>query len=109
MGKVRVSAFSVSLDGFAAGPGQDLQHPFGVGADEVPAWLRKTQMFHKMIGQPGGATGIDNDVAQSSMENHRRFDHGPKHVRLDPRSVAATMPGKAGGDPIRHITCRCSC
>ena len=69
MGIVRVSAFSVSLDGFAAGPGQDLQHPFGLGADEVPAWLRKTQMFHKMIGQPGGATGVDNDVAQSSMEN----------------------------------------
>lgn len=69
MGKVRVSAFSVSLDGYAAGPGQDLQHPFGVGADEVPAWLRKTQMFHKMMGKPGGATGIDNDMAESSMEN----------------------------------------
>jgi dihydrofolate reductase len=69
MGKVRVSAFSVSLDGFAAGPGQDLQHPFGVGADEVPAWLRKTKMFHEMIGQPGGTTGIDDDVARGSMEN----------------------------------------
>jgi dihydrofolate reductase len=69
MGKVRVSAFSVSLDGFAAGPGQDLQHPFGLGADEVPAWLRKTKMFHEMIGQPGGTTGIDDDVARGSMEN----------------------------------------
>jgi dihydrofolate reductase len=69
MGKVRVSAFSVSLDGFAAGPDQDLQHPFGLGADEVPAWLRKTKMFHEMIGQPGGTTGIDDDVARSSMEN----------------------------------------
>jgi dihydrofolate reductase len=69
MGKVRVSAFSVSLDGFAAGPGQDLQHPFGVGADAVPAWLRQTKMFHDMIGQPGGTTGIDDDVARSSMEN----------------------------------------
>ncbi|QDW40951.1 dihydrofolate reductase [Bradyrhizobium sp. KBS0727] len=69
MVKVRVSAFSISLDGFAAGPGQDLQHPFGVGADQIPAWLRQTQMFHEMIGQPGGATGVDNDVAKSSMEN----------------------------------------
>jgi len=68
MGNVRVSAFSVSLDGFAAGPGQDLQHPFGVGADEIPAWLRKTKMFHEMIGQPGGATGVDDDVARRSME-----------------------------------------
>lgn len=68
MGKVRVSAFSVSLDGFAAGPGQDLQHPFGVGADDIPAWMRQTQMFHEMIGRPGGATGVDNDVALRSME-----------------------------------------
>jgi len=68
MGNVRVSAFSVSLDGFAAGPGQDLQHPFGVGADEIPAWLRKTKMFREMIGQPGGATGVDDDVARRSME-----------------------------------------
>jgi dihydrofolate reductase len=69
MGKVRVSAFSVSLDGFAAGPGQDLQHPFGLGADEVPAWLRQTKMFHEMIGRPGGTTGIDDDIARASMEN----------------------------------------
>ena len=69
MGKVRVSAFSVSLDGFAAGPGQDLQHPFGIGADEVAAWMRQTRMFHEMIGQPGGSTGVDNDIAKSSMEN----------------------------------------
>ena len=69
MGKVRVSAFSVSLDGYAAGPDQDLQHPFGVGADKIPAWLRQTRMFHEMIGQPGGSTGVDNDFARSSMEN----------------------------------------
>ena len=59
----------MSLDGFAAGPGQDLQYSFGIGADEVPAWMRKTQMFHEMIGQPGGSTGVDNDIAKSSMEN----------------------------------------
>ena len=69
MGKVRASAFSVSLDGFTAGPGQDLQHPFGVGADGLTTWMRQTQMFHEMIGQPGGTTGIDHDVARSSMED----------------------------------------
>ncbi len=69
MGKVRASAFSVSLDGFAAGHSQSLEHPFGVNGGEIPAWMRQTRMFHDMIGQPGGATGVDDDVAKSSMEN----------------------------------------
>ena len=39
MGKVRASAFSVSLDGFGAGLNQDLEHPFGVSGLEVANWL----------------------------------------------------------------------
>ena len=69
MGKVRASAFSVSLDGFAAGHSQDIEHPFGVNGGEIPGWMRETKVFHEMIGQPGGSTGVDNDVAGGSMEN----------------------------------------
>lgn len=69
MGKVRASAFSVSLDGFAAGPNQDLQHPFGVGADGLTTWLLKTRMFHEMTGREGGTTDIDDQFARGSMEN----------------------------------------
>jgi dihydrofolate reductase len=69
MGKVRASAFSVSLDGFGAGPHQDIQHPFGVGGMVVPGWLLKTRMFHEMIGQEGGATDTDDRFARKSMEN----------------------------------------
>jgi dihydrofolate reductase len=69
MGKVRASAFSVSLDGFGAGPNQDLEHPFGVGGLEVANWLRKTRMFHEMIGQDGGTTDTDDHFARDSMKN----------------------------------------
>ena len=69
MGKVRASAFSVSLDGFGAGPNQDLQNPFGVGGMIIPAWMLKTRMFHEMIGKEGGATDIDDRFARGSMEN----------------------------------------
>src|ERR1700681_852739 len=68
MGKVRASAFSVSLDGFGAGPNQDLEHPF-VGGMELTNWLFKTQMFHEMIGQVGGTTDTDDRFARNSMEN----------------------------------------
>ena len=69
MGKVRAAAFSVSLDGFAAGPRQDIDNPMGAGGMQLHAWVLKTQMFHKMTGQEGGATGVDNDFAEAAMEN----------------------------------------
>jgi dihydrofolate reductase len=69
MGKVRASAYSVSLDGFGAGPNQDLQHPLGVGGGELTTWLFKTRTFQEMIGQEGGATDIDDHFARKSMEN----------------------------------------
>jgi dihydrofolate reductase len=69
MGKVRACAFSVSLDGFGAGPNQDLHHPLGVGGAELTTWLIKTRMFHEMIGDEGGTTDIDDQFARKSMEN----------------------------------------
>lgn len=69
MGKVRACAFSVSLDGFGAGPNQDLHHPLGVGGAELHTWLFKTRMFHEMIGDEGGTTDIDDQFARKSMEN----------------------------------------
>ena len=69
MSKVRVAAFSVSIDGFGAGPRQDLQNPLGVRGTELHDWLFHTEIFKKMAGQSGGTTGVDNDFAARSFEN----------------------------------------
>jgi dihydrofolate reductase len=69
MSKVRVAAFSVSIDGFGAGPRQDLQNPLGVRGTELHTWFFHTALFKKMYGQGGGSTGIDNDMAVQSFEN----------------------------------------
>jgi len=69
LSKVRVSAFSVSLDGFGAGPRQDLENPLGVRGIELHAWAHQTEMFRKMHGQGGGTRGIDNEFAAGSFEN----------------------------------------
>ena len=69
MSKVKVSAFTVSIDGFGAGPRQDKSNPLGVGGTELHAWMRKTRMFHKMFEGTGGTTDVDNDFAEKSMEN----------------------------------------
>ena len=48
MGKLRVAAYSVSLDGFGAGPRQDLENPIGVRGLELHAWFLKTAAFRNM-------------------------------------------------------------
>ena len=69
MAKVKVAAFSISLDGFAAGPRQDLHNPLGVRGTELHQWFFPTESFKKMQGQNGGSTGIDNDMAAQSFDN----------------------------------------
>jgi len=67
--KVKVGAFSVSIDGFGAGPRQDLQNPLGVRGTDLHNWFFHTEIFKKMHGQSGGTTGIDNDFAGCSFDN----------------------------------------
>jgi len=69
MSKVRVAAFSVSLDGFGAGPHQDLKNPLGVRGLELHTWIVHTEMFKKMQGQSGGKRGVDNDLVSQSFDN----------------------------------------
>ncbi len=69
MSKVRVAAFSISIDGFGAGPRQDLNNPLGVRGLELHGWFQDTEEFRRMHGQAGGTRGIDNDLAAQSFEN----------------------------------------
>jgi dihydrofolate reductase len=70
MTKVRVSCFSISLDGYGAGPEQTQQKPLGVGGEQLHGWFGPTKTFRKnVLGQEGGTTGPDNDFAAASFEN----------------------------------------
>lgn len=69
MSKVTVSAFSVSLDGYGAGPDQTLQTPLGRGGEELHTWMLSTKTFLGLTGKQGGTEGIDNDFAARSFEN----------------------------------------
>lgn len=69
MSRLRVQSFSVSLDGYGAGPNQDLKNPLGVGAPAIFEWFFPTATFKQMTGQPGGTTGIDNQYACRGFEN----------------------------------------
>ncbi len=73
MTRVRVAGFSLSLDGFGAGPEQSLQDPLGKRGPELHNWLYGTRMFQTMIGKEGGSDGVDQDFARRSMEGFGAF------------------------------------
>lgn len=108
MSKVRVGAFSVSIDGFGAGPRQDLSNPLGVRGLELHAWFRETEVFTKMQGQCGGTTGIDNDFAEGSFDNVGAWILG--EICLGRFVVLGRMThGRAGGARILRIIRRFLC
>jgi dihydrofolate reductase len=73
MSRLRVNAFSISIDGYGAGPNQDLANPLGVGGMALHTWVFGTRTFQKIHGAPGGeatgSQGVDDDFCARSFEN----------------------------------------
>jgi len=69
MTKLRVQAFTISLDGFGAGPNQGLEQPLGVGGETLHGWMIPTRTFQETHGDGGGTTGVNDDFAARSFEN----------------------------------------
>ncbi len=62
--KLRVHNFSISLDGYGAGPNQDIDNPLGVGGAAIHEWAFATRTCQKMFGNTdGGSSGVDDDFA----------------------------------------------
>ena len=100
MSKVRVHAFTISLDGYGAGPDQDLKNPLGVGGMTLHQWFVTTRTFQQIFGKDGGETGIDDDFAARGVRESRRVDPRPQHVRSGARAVAGReLEGLVGRQP----------
>jgi dihydrofolate reductase len=78
MSKFRVHAFSISLDGYGAGPEQSLKNPLGVGGETLHEWFVPTRTFQAMRGKEdafqefapaAGTTGPDDDFAARGFAN----------------------------------------
>jgi dihydrofolate reductase len=61
MARLLVRNFSISLDGYAAGPRQDLDHPLGIGGRQLHDWIFATRSGNQMIGMEGGNEGLDDE------------------------------------------------
>ncbi len=69
MPRLRVHAFSISLDGYGAGPSQDVKNPLGIGGEELHRWFFPTRTFQAMYGQEPGTTGVDDTFAARGFED----------------------------------------
>ena len=71
MAKLRVHNYSMSLDGYVAGPDQSLEEPLGIGAEALHEWVFATPSGRRMMGQdPGDAeAGIDEDFFLAGLDN----------------------------------------
>jgi dihydrofolate reductase len=105
MFKLRVESFTISLDGFGAGPDQSLENPLGVGGAALHQWAFTTRTFQKhLFGAPGGQIGIDDDFAARGFDNVGawilgRNMFGP--IRGPWRDD--TWKGWWGDDPVYHV------
>ena len=68
MSKLLVRSFAISIDGFGAGPNQDIQNPLGVGGPALVEWLFHTRTWQEMHGKEGGETGADDDFAAQGFQ-----------------------------------------
>jgi dihydrofolate reductase len=68
MSRLRAS-FAISLDGYGAGPGQDLDHPLGIGGVALHEWVFATRTFRQIHGTDGGVTGTDDDFVARGFHN----------------------------------------
>jgi dihydrofolate reductase len=71
MSKLRVESFTISLDGFGAGPDQTLHEPLGVGGRSLHGWAMATRTFQQKVfgGDGGETTGVDEDLAARGFHN----------------------------------------
>jgi len=102
---VRVNAFTISIDGYGAGPNQDINNPLGLGGTDLHQWLVSTRTFQKtLFGKDGGTTGIDDDFAVRSFENVGAWILG-RNMFAPSRGAWSDMSWKGwwGDNPPYHV------
>lgn len=69
MSRLRVNSFSISIDGYGAGPNQSLEEPLGTGGESLHDWIVSTKTFKQLYGDDGGTTGEDDAFVARGFDN----------------------------------------
>jgi len=103
MSKLRVHCFCISMDGFGAGPRQDLENPLGIGGEALHEWFVETRTFQTMLGKGGGETGADDGFAARGLENIGAWILGRNMFGPIRGSWSGDWKGWWGQNPPYHV------
>jgi dihydrofolate reductase len=103
--RVRVESFTISLDGYGAGPQQDLANPLGIGGTDLHQWLFPTHTLQQtLFGNDDGTTGIDDDFAARGFKNVGAWILGRNMFSPDRGPwVDMSWKGWWGDNPPYHV------
>jgi dihydrofolate reductase len=104
MARIRVESFTISLDGYGAGPDQDINNPLGIGGMDLHQWFIPTRTFQRIHGTGDGTTGIDDDFAARGFQNIGAWILG-RNMFGPVRGPWADLSWKGwwGDDPPYHV------
>ena len=104
MTRVRVESFTISLDGYGAGPNQSVENPLGVGGEALHEWIVGTRSWRQLHGKPGGASGVDDDFAARGAKQMGAWILG-RNMFGPVRGAWPDMNWKGwwGDDPPYHV------
>ena len=68
MSRLRVNAFGISVDGYGAGPGQDLDNPMGIGGMALHEWVLGTKTFQRLHAD-FAESPIGDEVAREDVDD----------------------------------------
>jgi dihydrofolate reductase len=104
MQKLRVESFTISADGFGAGPNQSLEYPLGVGGEDLHQWFIPTKIFQQyVLGKSEGTTGVDNELAENGFKNIGAWIMGRNMFSPYRGSPNLNWKGWWGENPPYHV------
>ena len=83
MPRLRVHSFTISLDGYGAGPNQGLDSPLAAGGVALHEWIFAIRTFRQMSAGDGGTTGIDDNFAARGFTNIGAWIMGERSGRCE--------------------------
>lgn len=93
---------SISLDGFAAGPNQSLDHPLGEGAERLHRWAFENAGWREQHGMDGGSAGVDAEVSKEVVQGVGAYVMGRNMFGGGPGPWDGTWRGWWGEEPPFH-------
>jgi dihydrofolate reductase len=101
MSKLKLN-ITMSLDGYVAGPAQSLEHPLGIGGENLHLWLYPLKAFRQSHGEGGGEVNASTRFAEDILADAGATIMGRNMFGGGPGPWDESWKGWWGDDPPYH-------